>query len=223
MLDDAHIALMPSRALVAELRELARNDPRIYEITTARPGTPDPAALVTLTNDAGEITFQMIDLPVPGAAGRLYVGQLPGRASNLAGELDALVAFGIRHVFSLLPAIDLADPYRVPTYIEEARARFADRFFSVDVIDYEAPPDDVPFEAALNAAHRALSAGDKVYVHCGAGCGRAGMFASCLLVDTGAEPIDAIKQFRAIRGCGPESTDQVAYVVRHARRRAMTG
>lgn len=218
MLDDAHLALLPSRALVGELHELALHDPRISELAHARRGTPDPAAVVTLTNDVGETVFEMVEVPVPGVAGRLFVGQLPGRASKLSGELDALVAFGIRHVFGLLPAIDLADLYRVPTYVEEARARFGERFILLDVIDYEVPPEDAAFEAALGAADRALVTGDRVYVHCGAGCGRAGVFVSCLLGLHGAEPLDAIGQFRAIRGCGPETPEQVAYVVRHAGR-----
>ena len=218
MLDDAHLALMPSRALVAELRELVRLDPRISALAQARGGTPDPAAAVTLKNDAGETVFQMVEVPIPRVTGRLFVGQLPGRASKLAGELAALVAFGIRHVFGLLPAIVLADLYRVPTYVEEARARFEGRFALLDVVDYEVPPDEAAFEAALGAADRALVAGDMVYVHCGAGCGRTGIFASCLLGLHGAEPLDAIGRFRAIRGCGPETPEQVAYVVRHAGR-----
>jgi len=38
------------------------------------------------------------------------------------------------------------------------------------------------------------------------------------MVHHGAEPLDAIERFRAVRGCGPETADQVAYVVRHAAR-----
>jgi protein-tyrosine phosphatase len=220
MLDDAHLALMPPRPLSDELREIVRASPRTAELAHARRGEPDPAAVVTLTNDAGETVFQMVEVPVPGVGGRLFVGQLPGRASKLAGELDALVAFGVRHVVGLLPAIDLGDLYRVPTYVEEARARFGERFCLLDVVDYEVPPDDAAFEAALGAADRALVAGDEVYVHCGAGCGRAGVFASCLLVSHGVEPLDAVLRFRAVRGCGPETAEQVAYVVRHARRRS---
>jgi protein-tyrosine phosphatase len=220
MLDDAHLALMPSRALVDELRQLAQDDPRIAALAHASRGGPDPAAIVTLTNAAGETVFQMVEVPIPGVSGRLFVGQLPGRATALAGELDALVAHGVRHVFGLLPAIDLADLYRVPTYVAEARARFAERFRLIDVVDYEVPPDDAVFEAALDAAERALGAGDLVYVHCGAGCGRAGVFVSCLLVRRGVDPLEAIQRFRAVRGCGPETPEQVAYVVRQAGRGA---
>jgi len=219
MLDDAHLALMPSRAVVDELRALAQHDPGIAALAQTRPSTPDPAAIVTLQNDAGEITFQMVEVPVSGAPGRLFVGQLPGRVTKLAGELDALVTFGIRHVFCLLPRIDLAEPYRVPTYVEEATARFGERFHLVDVVDYEVPPDDAAFEAALHAAERALLAGEKVYVHCGAGCGRAGVFVACLLVQRGEEPLEAVRRFRSVRGCGPETPEQVAYVVRHAQRK----
>lgn len=220
MLDDAHIALMPPRALKDELNALVQSSPPIIKLANARRGSPDPAAIVTLTNKKGETVFQMVEVKVPGAPGQLFVGQLPGRATKLAGELDALVAFGIRHVVGLLPAIDLDDLYHVPDYVEEARTRFGERFTLLDVIDYEVPPADAPFEAALDAADRGLMSGDKVYVHCGAGCGRAGVFASCLLVNHAVEPIDAIERFRAARGCGPETAEQVAYVVRHAHRRA---
>lgn len=219
MLDDAHIALMPARALVEELRALAEHDPEITKLGHTPPGTPEPAAIITLENDAGAPVFQMVEVPVPGAAGRLFVGQLPGRVTKVVGELDALVAFGIRHVFGLLPRIDLADHYRVPTYVEEATARFGERLHLLDVVDYEVPPDEAAFEAAVVAAERALDQGDKVYVHCGAGCGRAGVFAACLLVRRGVEPLEAIRQYRRVRGCGPETPEQVGYVVRYARRR----
>lgn len=219
VLDDAHLALMPPPPLVDELRALERADPRIPALAVAPRSAPDPAAIVTLTSAAGETVFQMVEVPVPEVKGRLYVGQLPGRATALAGELDALVAFGIRHVVALLPAIDLGDFYRVPAYVEEARARFGDRFVLVDVVDYEVPPDDAAFEAAVEAADRALVAGDKVYVHCGAGCGRAGLFAACLLVHHGIGPLDAVQRFRDVRGCGPETAGQVAYVVRYAGKR----
>ncbi|MCX4244792.1 protein-tyrosine phosphatase family protein [Paraliomyxa miuraensis] len=223
MLDDAHLALLPPRAVTDELRALVEHDATISQLAHAPPGAPDPAAIVTLENEAGEITFQMVEVPVPGVSGRLLVGQLPGRATALEGELDALVAFGIRHVLCLIPRIDLAEPYRVPTYVEEGSARFGERFRLVDVVDYEVPPDDAAFEAALDAVEQALVAGEKVYVHCGAGCGRAGVFAACLLVQRGVEPLEAIRRFRAIRGCGPETPGQVAYVVRHARRHGEHG
>ncbi len=219
MLDDAHIALLPSRAVVDELRELERQDPRIADIAHARRGAPDSTAIVTLKNAAGEVVFQMVDIPLSDLTGRLFVGQLPGRATKVEGELDALVAYGVRYIFGLVPRIDLADFYRVPNYVEEAQARFGDRFVLLDVVDYEAPSDDAAFEAAVSAAEAALAAGEMVYAHCGAGCGRAGVFVSCLLVNRGIDPLEAIKHFRAFRGCGPETPDQVAYVVRYAKRK----
>ena len=220
MLDDAHLALMPPAAVVDELRALGQQDPEIARLAHTPPGAPDPAAVVTLKDDAGAVAFQMVEVPVPGVSGQLLVGPQPGRITELTAELDALVGFGVAHVLCLVPRIDLAgDAYRLPTYVEEASARFGERFVLVDVIDYEAPPDDAAFEAAVDAAERALLAGHKVYVHCGAGCGRAGVFASCMLVQRGAEPLAAVRRFREIRGCGPETPEQVAYVVRHAQRR----
>ncbi|MEM9458718.1 MAG: hypothetical protein AAGF11_31365 [Myxococcota bacterium] len=224
MLDDAHLALLPPAAVRDELRALGQHDPDIARLAHASPGAPDPDAIVTLEDDAGKVVFQMVEVPVPGVSGQLLVGPQPGRITKLAGELDALAAYGVAHVLCLVPRIDLAgDAYRVPTYVEEATARFGEGFSLVDVVDYEAPPDDAAFEVALDAAERALVAGHKVYVHCGAGCGRAGVFASCMLVRRGTEPLAAVRRFREIRGCGPETPEQVAYVVRYAQRRRERG
>ncbi len=220
MLDDAHLALLPARAVVDELRALVERDPEVSRLAHAPRSTPAPEAIVTLENDAGTPVFQMVEVPVPAAAGRMFVGPLPGRFTKLAGELDALMAFGIRHVFGLLPRIDLAEPYRVPTYVEEATARLGERLHMLDVVDYEVPPDDAAFEAAIATAARALDDGDAIYVHCGAGCGRAGVFASCLLVHRGEQALEAVRQYRRVRGCGPETPEQVAYVVRYQQRRA---
>jgi len=219
MLDDAHLALLPPRAVKAALQALAQADPHVAELANAARGSPAPGATVTLTNARGETAFQMVEVALAGVSGRLFVGPLPGRATKVASELDALVAFGVTRVVGLLPAIDLPDLYRVPDYLDAVRARFGERFTLIDVVDYEAPPDDAAFEAAVGAALQALGAGEKVYAHCGAGCGRAGVFASCVLVALGAEPLDAVRRFRAARGCGPETAEQVAYVVRYAARR----
>lgn len=218
MLDDEHLALLPPPVIRDELRALVEQEPRISQLAHAGPGRAEPTAIVSLENDAGDVVFQMVELPIPGVPGRLFVGPMPGRVSALASELDALVAFGIRHVFCLVPRIDLAEPYRVPTYVEEASARFDARLHLIDVVDYEVPPDDAAFEAAVAEAERAVEAGEKVYVHCGVGCGRAGVFVSCMLVWRGMEAFEAIGRYRAIRGCGPETPDQVAYVVRFAQR-----
>ena len=220
MLDDAHLALMPSRELRDELRDMQMKDPRLPALAHSPRGEPQPGAIITLKNQAGAVVFQMVEVPVPDVAGHLYVGQLPGRASPLAGELDGLTAFGVRHIYGLLPRLDLDDLYRVPRYVEEAQARFGERFHLLDVIDYEVPPDDAAFEAAVADAERALVSGDKVYCHCGAGCGRAGVFVACVLVRRGVPPLAAVEAFRSIRGCGPETGDQVAFVVRFAERLA---
>jgi protein-tyrosine phosphatase len=218
MLDDAHLALLPPRSVKDALQALSQGDPHIAALANAGRSSPPPGAIITLTNARGETAFQMVEVPVAGVSGRLFVGPLPGRATKVTAELDALVAYGVRHVFGLLPAIDLPDLYRVPDYLDAVRARFGERFTLLDVVDYEVPPDDGAFEAAVGSAVRALVAGDKVYAHCGAGCGRAGVFASCVLVALGAEALEAVRRFRAARGCGPETAEQVAYVVRYAGR-----
>lgn len=219
MLDEAHLALLPPRAVKDALQALAHRDPQIAELANARRSAPAPDAIVTLHNARGETAFQMVAVPIPDVPGHLFVGPLPGRATKLDAELDALVASGVTYVFGLLPAIDLPGLYRVPDYINAARARFGERFTLIDVVDYEVPPDDGAFEAAVATAVAALASGARVYAHCGAGCGRAGMFVSCVLVAMGTDALESVRRFRKARGCGPETTEQVAYVVRYAARR----
>ena len=80
------------------------------------------------------------------------------------------------------------------------------------------PPGDVAaFLAALDEVDLCVGRGETVLVHCGAGCGRTGMFSACLLVRHGSTPVEAIRTHRRLRGCGPETPEQVAFVVWYAR------
>jgi hypothetical protein len=219
MIDEPHVALLPKRSVRDELRAIADADVRVRQLALAKPARPDPGAFISLTRN-GEVTFEMVELPLGGGSGRLTFGGIPGRVGPLTEELDALVSFGVRHLVCLIPRIDLGDHYRSPTFVSEATARFPDGFHILDVIDYEAPGDDEAFEALVERIDEALTSGESVYVHCGAGCGRVGTFVSCLLARRGVAPLDAVERFREVRGCGPESSEQVAYVVRFAQRRA---
>jgi protein-tyrosine phosphatase len=132
-------------------------------------------------------------------------------------ELDALLATVFCHIIALIPRIDLSGLYQNPDYIREAQKRFGDQLRILEVVDYEAPGNDALFEETVEYVDATLRRGEKVFVHCGMGCRRAGMFTSCILVRAGVPPVEAIETFRSIRGCGPETTDQVAYVVRFSR------
>ncbi len=224
MISESNALLLPSRALKNELQELQERDPRIGELAREKPFVLTEDALTFAVDEAGERVYAMVAIPVPERSGRLFIGQLPGRRGPVEREVDAIVRFGISRIVCLLPEEDVKDPrlYNVPGYVPLGRERFGERFHLVEVIDYEAPGNDEAFEKITRTVDEALSRGEAVLAHCGAGCGRAGAFAACLLVTAGLDPIEAVRLVRKHRGCGPESADQVAYVVRFARRRQAT-
>ncbi|MGB3280173.1 MAG: protein-tyrosine phosphatase family protein, partial [Pseudorhodobacter sp.] len=53
-----------------------------------------------------------------------------------------------------------------------------------------------------------LARGGRLMVHCRGGCGRTGMIALRLMVDTGEEPGAALARLRAVRPCAVETDAQ---------------
>jgi protein-tyrosine phosphatase len=161
-------------------------------------------------------------LAVPGRPAPLLAGQVPGWYDPDAVEaaLDALVADGVRRLVCLVPAEDLDAVWRLPGYLPAARTRFGRAFLHVPVPDGAAPAEGGPFEEAVTEVDRGLLAGEPAFVHCIAGCGRTGTFCACVLVRAGLPPAEAVRLFRATRGCGPETTRQEAFVAGYARRLA---
>jgi len=195
-----------------ELQTLLRVMPELKDLATRQPGDPELPSVHYASHNHGGI-YPMVHIPVYGRAGTLWVGRLPGAGpSPLEEEVDALKAFGIGRVICLVTE-------RVAgMYMHLARERFQIGFRRLEVPDFGTPPSDDVFEKELASTDEALGKGAQVLVHCHAGCGRTGMFVSCLLVRGGDAPSVAIRRFRRLRGCGPETPEQAAYVVRYARR-----
>lgn len=167
------------------------------------------------------MAYYVVPLPVPGRRGEVYASRLPGfHRLQTEAELDAIEALGVERVVCLVPEAVLHKIHLAGPYLRSVRARFGPRFRIVAVEDHQVPETDEPFEQAVADVDAALSRGEQVLVHCVGGCGRTGMFVSCVLVRAGLEPREAIAHFRRHRRCGPETAHQVAYVFRYAARRA---
>lgn len=165
------------------------------------------------------VGYPLIVVPMPGLSGVLHAGPIPGRLRDRLAplHLDLLAMAGLQRILCLVPRHDLAGPLRMPSYEPAARARFADRFEILPIADFGLPPDERAFDRGIDATRAALTAGERVLVHCAAGCGRTGLFVSCLLVTQGMTPEAAVLHYQKHRGCGPETAEQVAWIARFAR------
>lgn len=196
---DALLEAMPTLADLAKRQTVGQERPRVFH---------------ALTKGNHKI-YPMVHIPVFGARGVLWVGRLPGiHDVSVEVELEGVMDFGIGHVVCLLSEADHRQ------YVAEARSKLGDCFRLVEVADFGTPLQDEFFENEVTMAHDALELGKQVLVHCHAGCGRTGMFVSCLLVRMGEAPLPAIQRYRHLRACGPETPHQVAYVFRYACRLA---
>jgi protein-tyrosine phosphatase len=201
-----------------DVRRLLLERPELERLTLPQASEPDSVAVRVLR--PGPAPLVLIPIPIPHLPGHAFASRLPGmHAPAVEEDLDALVTFGIERIFCLVPPQDLDVKHRVARYRSLAKARFGERFHVVSIADHDIPDDDEELVRSINSAHRALSRSEHVLVHCVGGCGRTGVFLACLMTECGLSPEAAIVEFRKARRCGPETPEQVAYVVRHAAKR----
>lgn len=87
------------------------------------------------------------------------------------------------------------------------------RWFHMPVEDYQVPTGETEdrWPDVSTLARRALAGGGRVLVHCKGGCGRSGMAALRLMIDSGEAPALALARLRAIRPCAIETDGQMAW------------
>jgi hypothetical protein len=151
--------------------------------------------------------------PLPqGISGRLYLHSMPGRFENwddFASEADKQ---GLDAVASLVPYPEISE--KSPAYAAAlSGGGLSWQHNSFPISDFGVPPagDTVAFRAFIAGLAGRLRQGESVLVHCGAGIGRTGTAAICLLVELGmplAEAIEVIDR----AGSRPESGAQWEFV-----------
>ncbi|MGD9480185.1 protein-tyrosine phosphatase family protein [Shinella sp. G-2] len=148
-----------------------------------------------------------------GIAGTLWLGPMPGRLRPFDEDMEALRSQQIMRIVSLTSLAEIEG--KSPLYaaaladgIEIAVSRFP-------IMDFGVPEDEAGLFALAGETAQALSAGDRVFVHCAAGIGRTGTFAICILRALGLDAAEATARV-ADAGSGPETEAQKALVARFA-------
>jgi protein-tyrosine phosphatase len=77
--------------------------------------------------------------------------------------------------------------------------------------DYGVPHDATPFVNLAQGIAQALQLGERVLIHCGAGIGRTGTLAICVLMHLGVGRCEATEAV-ADAGAGPETMPQQGLV-----------
>jgi len=153
--------------------------------------------------------FRSVRLP-QGISGRLYLHSMPGRRESW----DDFVSEAKQQGIDVIVCLTSDDE------IQEKSAAYANAISnnllnckteSYPILDYGVPEDQGVFAVFIRRIAELLRSGSAVLAHCGAGIGRTGTFAICLLIALG---MNRNLAERTIRDAGSysETPEQLALV-----------
>lgn len=174
--------------------------------------------------------LQIAEVPVVGCTGLIGITFCPGKKDAIAGwnrsldlDLETIQRWGARRVITLIEQHEF-DLLQVPDLGRALQQRGME-WHHLPIKDVSIP--DALFERVWSVhseqIHQALSAGQRVLVHCRGGLGRAGLVAALLLVERGATAMQAFSAVRAVRPGAIETMPQEKYVQRCAANHKRSG
>ena len=148
-------------------------------------------------------------LPVGG--GTLAIASLPGRDGQYRADLDVFHEWQPGIVITMTTPEEMAavGGQNLGTDIQAMGSRWC----HLPVTDFGEPGQDVitKWPKVSKSVRQALKGGGRVIVHCKGGCGRSGMIALRLMVESGEDRFTALNRLRAVRDCAVETKGQLAW------------
>jgi protein-tyrosine phosphatase len=154
---------------------------------------------------------------LPVGAGRLGISPLPGRGGDYAADLAAILAWRPALVLTMVTGAELeaGGATRLPGDLSVAGVHW--RHLPVPDFGVPTPGVSALWKPVATEAHRVLQGGGGVLAHCFGGCGRSGMAALRLMIETGEGPAEALERLRSVRPCAVETPAQLAWASGHRR------
>lgn len=146
---------------------------------------------------------------------------MPGRQEDVSSFLEAAARRGLGRIVSLASLDEISR--HSPEYASAiSSGALPCPVTFVPVEDFGVPADREGFADFAERLAQGISSGDRVLVHCGAGIGRTGTLAECVLLALGASAEEARASVEEA-GSHPETAEQRSLVEWFAGRRFCTG
>jgi protein-tyrosine phosphatase len=155
------------------------------------------------------------ELSLPsGIPGRIFLSGMPGRYRALDVDLEGIQLRSVDRVISLASLEEIRS--KSPSYLSALQAESMPMPVETFAVpDYGVPSDVPAFFGLIKRIAESVAMGDRLVIHCGAGIGRTGTAAACVLLALGLDEGQALSNVRAA-GSGPETSEQNLLVRRFA-------
>lgn len=158
--------------------------------------------------------FREVELP-DGVSGRMCLHAMPARDEPWREFVAAARQAGLTRIVCLVSRDEIAG--KSPPYLEALSTGLDWPVEEFPVSDFGVPEDADAFARFVSRQAGALRAGEVILVHCAAGIGRTGLFATLVLVALGLPPAEAAARVE-VAGSRGETDVQQAFVARLAGR-----
>lgn len=155
------------------------------------------------------IQLREVELP-PKIPGKMFLHSMPGRYEPIEEFIEAVRLHQIHAVISLAGQTELAQ--KSPDYAHIVENNTADwKQILYPIPDFGVPVDRQQFFEFVDNHADDLRHGKRLLVHCGAGIGRTGMMAVCLLILLSEPKVTALDRVKNL-GSHPETQDQIELI-----------
>jgi protein-tyrosine phosphatase len=131
--------------------------------------------------------------------GEIALSRMPGSVTSINDDIAEIIALDCACVLTLTPDQELSQHGAEQLPIMLKRLGLPWHHFPIEDYGIPAASQTERWSDLSLRLHQFLDDDRKVLIHCYAGIGRSGMIALRLMVERGADPIEALAQIRHIR------------------------